>query len=566
LDLSTIILIILGLVGLFLLISAVFIYVRESSTHEFSSTSSVSLRKLDSRELDSTDKQQTLKSGGLREKDDLPDTRKLNTKDLPIGKRDTDSDTAVPIDLKLTAQNHERNGELDKAADIYQYIGRIDDELRVRAQLSPTMRLADLYLVTDNLAKHTSVLRLLLQNHPQNALLRLRVIKSTLLEGKVDEAKDILATALEEHTDLNIEADFFSAASKYFQATLSFKEALKASYLASEMLQNNQKYACQVQYLDELLRLFEVSRDSQSNVKKSEMLKHATFDSSSELDLEGVEDDEYSSSADTKRNFMEHRVLVGHFAQGYYRNVGNTESSMMQMTPVDRMEFENVLSRREYSALFQTRDKLIDCPTVLRIHRLFIKEQQYGLLRERFSTISKFSHPNISNILYIDRVGPVVRMITEYHQGGSLSSMISQLKNVGVPFIARMLLQIANGIQYAHQRGIIHGDLRPENILVGHDQLMKISDFAIQPWPVHSSANGNGIPKEECMIDLEKFGELCSFLLEHSIVDEAMQDEKMAEARKVIEEIPNNLQAGKIDTMAGIQSELLKSMSLLSQN
>jgi len=157
-------------------------------------------------------------------------------------------------------------------------------------------------------------------------------------------------------------------------------------------------------------------------------------------------------------------------------------------------------------------------------------------------------------------------MITEYHQGGSLSSMISQLKNVGVPFIARMLLQIANGIQYAHQRGIIHGDLRPENILVGHDQLMKISDFAIQPWPVHSSANGNGIPKEECMIDLEKFGELCSFLLEHSIVDEAMQDEKMAEARKVIEEIPNNLQAGKIDTMAGIQSELLKSMSLLSQN
>jgi serine/threonine protein kinase len=88
-------------------------------------------------------------------------------------------------------------------------------------------------------------------------------------------------------------------------------------------------------------------------------------------------------------------------------------------------------------------------------------------------------HPNIVTIYDIDEADGTPFIAMEFLEGESLEKMIRTRKAVPMFRKLDIIIQTCRGLHYAHQRGIVHRDVKPANIVVLNDGLVKIVDFGI---------------------------------------------------------------------------------------
>ena len=92
------------------------------------------------------------------------------------------------------------------------------------------------------------------------------------------------------------------------------------------------------------------------------------------------------------------------------------------------------------------------------------------------------NHPNIMNIYEIDEQDKSVFMVMELIEGQTLKSYISKLKSgSGIPFMkaTEWMTTIANGLKAAHDKNIVHRDIKSENIMIAPGDQLKIMDFGL---------------------------------------------------------------------------------------
>lgn len=94
-------------------------------------------------------------------------------------------------------------------------------------------------------------------------------------------------------------------------------------------------------------------------------------------------------------------------------------------------------------------------------------------------------HPHVASCYYVRRIAGVPRIFTEYVAGGSLAEWIhNRTLYAGgpQPALARILdvaIQFAWGLHFAHEQGLIHQDVKPANVLLTPDGLVKVTDFGL---------------------------------------------------------------------------------------
>ncbi len=102
-------------------------------------------------------------------------------------------------------------------------------------------------------------------------------------------------------------------------------------------------------------------------------------------------------------------------------------------------------------------------------------------------------HPNIVQCFYARRLGGIPRVFSEYIHGGTLGRWMTERKlfQGGNPRALERILdvaiQMAWGLNYAHQQRLIHRDVKPSNVLLTPDGITKVSDFGIaRVWEITS--------------------------------------------------------------------------------
>jgi len=104
--------------------------------------------------------------------------------------------------------------------------------------------------------------------------------------------------------------------------------------------------------------------------------------------------------------------------------------------------------------------------------------QRMGRFQREAEVLASLDHPNIGQIYGIEEAGATKALVLQLIEGPTLAEKIAQ-GPIPVEDALKIALQIAEGLEAAHEKGVIHRDLKPANIKVTPEGQVKILDFGL---------------------------------------------------------------------------------------
>jgi eukaryotic-like serine/threonine-protein kinase len=136
------------------------------------------------------------------------------------------------------------------------------------------------------------------------------------------------------------------------------------------------------------------------------------------------------------------------------------------------------------SAVFLGRDEVLDRPVAVKVLKPGFDDSEVGArFRQEGRTAAKLSHPNIVQVYDAGEDTLDGRnasyIVMEYVPGGDLRRLMDKKGPLPEAELSRIGAEVAAGLTHAHERGIVHRDVKPHNILLDERGRPKITDFGI---------------------------------------------------------------------------------------
>jgi hypothetical protein len=146
-----------------------------------------------------------------------------------------------------------------------------------------------------------------------------------------------------------------------------------------------------------------------------------------------------------------------------------------------RYELVELIGRGGMSSVWKAHDRLLDRTIAIKLlHEQFTLDEEYvERFRREARSVAQLSHPNIVTV--IDRGEDEGRqyIVFEYVDGENLKQLIERSGPLPVRDALLLTLQMARALGFAHERGLIHRDVKPQNVLLSEDGQPKMTDFGI---------------------------------------------------------------------------------------
>ena len=159
------------------------------------------------------------------------------------------------------------------------------------------------------------------------------------------------------------------------------------------------------------------------------------------------------------------------------------ERGPLAQTPQTIGKFEVLaeLGRGAMGTVYRARDPLLDRQVALKTITpgLLSSEETLARFQREARAAARLQHPNIVTIYELGEVGGVHYIAMELLEGQDLAQALGQLDQLSVPQRVRIVIDVCEGLDFAHKRGVFHRDVKPANIRLLPDLSVKLVDFGI---------------------------------------------------------------------------------------
>ena len=184
-------------------------------------------------------------------------------------------------------------------------------------------------------------------------------------------------------------------------------------------------------------------------------------------------------------------------------------------TRVDRYIIEDELGRGGFGSVFLAKDTASGVFVAIKfLHPNVIRDNDAynAFLDEMINQARLSGNPNIVRILrsvhFTDRQGGHLGMVMEFVDGETLDRTIRNCGLLPDYFAVPIILQALNGLDFAHRSGLLHRDIKPGNIIIDRDGLVKIMDFGLSKlMDEHRSASESARAGSLNYVAPERFGQ-----------------------------------------------------------
>jgi eukaryotic-like serine/threonine-protein kinase len=147
----------------------------------------------------------------------------------------------------------------------------------------------------------------------------------------------------------------------------------------------------------------------------------------------------------------------------------------------DRYELEAVVGSGGMSTVFCAYDSQLERRVAIKIlHERFAGDDEYiGRFRHEARSVAQLTHPNIVSV--IDRGEDDGReyIVFEFVDGENLKDLIVRSSPLPGRRAVELAVAIADGLTFAHEHGLVHRDVKPQNVLLSEGGRVKVTDFGI---------------------------------------------------------------------------------------
>jgi eukaryotic-like serine/threonine-protein kinase len=150
-------------------------------------------------------------------------------------------------------------------------------------------------------------------------------------------------------------------------------------------------------------------------------------------------------------------------------------------TIADRYELEEVVGHGGMSTVYKARDSLLERNVALKVlHQQYNEDEDFV---ERFKrearSVAQLQHPNIVTVIDRGEEDGRQYIVFEFIDGENLKELVVRKGRLDVHEALEIALAIAHGLAFAHESGLIHRDVKPQNVLLNGDGRAKVTDFGI---------------------------------------------------------------------------------------
>ncbi len=162
----------------------------------------------------------------------------------------------------------------------------------------------------------------------------------------------------------------------------------------------------------------------------------------------------------------------------------------MDPTPVDspaprvfsqRYELDHLIARGGMAEVYRARDRLLDRPVALKVlfPELSVDRSFVERFRREAQAAANLSHPNIVPVFDWGEDSGTYFIVMEFVDGRPLSAILKTAGPLSADRAADIGAHVANALGYANRHGVVHRDVKPGNVLITDEGLVKVTDFGI---------------------------------------------------------------------------------------
>ncbi len=146
-----------------------------------------------------------------------------------------------------------------------------------------------------------------------------------------------------------------------------------------------------------------------------------------------------------------------------------------------KYRMERMLGKGGMGAVFLAHDLTLEREVAIKVLPPDIAQDEQVMRRfqQEAKTAAKLDHPNIIPIYRVESEGGLNYFVMKYIAGTSLEAVLEQKQPLSTEYTQRVLWEAACALGHAHQRSVVHRDVKPANIMFDHDGRVMLTDFGI---------------------------------------------------------------------------------------